>query len=48
MRAGQSKLMPLKFYIDPALPDSINTITLSYSLYDITESVPAPALAQRK
>lgn len=48
LRAGQSKLMPLKFYIDPALPDSINTITLSYSLYDITESVPAPALAQRK
>ncbi|BDA15192.1 cytochrome c oxidase assembly protein [Aeromonas caviae] len=48
LRAGQSKLMPLKFYIDPALPDSINTITLSYSLYDITASVPAPALAQRK
>ena len=40
--------MPLKFYIDPALPDSINTITLSYSLYDITASVPVPALAQRK
>ncbi|MGY3858142.1 cytochrome c oxidase assembly protein [Aeromonas intestinalis] len=47
LKAGESKLMPLKFYIDPALPDDINTITLSYSLYDITESKPAPAIAQR-
>lgn len=48
LQPGQSKLMPLKFYIDPALPDDINTITLSYSLYDITQSAPVPALAQRK
>lgn len=48
LKAGESKLMPLKFYIDPALPEDINTITLSYSLYDITQSKPAPALAQRK
>lgn len=48
LKAGENKLMPLKFYVDPALPDDINTITLSYSLYDITESKPATALAQRK
>lgn len=48
LRAGESKLMPLKFYVDPALPSDINTITLSYSLYDITQSKPADALAQRK
>ncbi|MNE60651.1 Cytochrome c oxidase assembly protein CtaG [compost metagenome] len=48
LKAGESKLMPLKFYIDPDLPDDINTITLSYSLYDITQSKPTPALAQRK
>lgn len=48
LQPGQSKLMPLKFYIDPALPDDINTITLSYSLYDITQAAPVPALAQRK
>ena len=48
LQAGESKLMPLKFYIDPALPDDINTITLSYSLYDITQPKPTPALAQRK
>lgn len=40
--------MPLKFYVDPDLPDNINTITLSYSLYEITQSTPAPTLAQRK
>ena len=48
LKAGESKLMPLKFYIDPDLPDDINTITLSYSLYDVTQSKPTPALAQRK
>ena len=48
LQPEQSKLMPLKFYIDPALPDDINTITLSYSLYDITQSAPVPALVQRK
>jgi cytochrome c oxidase assembly protein subunit 11 len=48
LQAGESKSMPLKFYIDPTLPEDINTITLSYSLYDITQSKPAPALAQRK
>ena len=48
LRAGESKLMPLKFYIDPALPEEFHTITLSYSLYDISQSKPAAALAQRK
>ncbi len=48
LRAGESKLMPLKFYVDPDLPDNINTITLSYSLCEITQSTPAPTLAQRK
>lgn len=28
---------PLIFFIDPELPESINTLTLSYTLYDITE-----------
>ncbi|MGE6170342.1 cytochrome c oxidase assembly protein [Aeromonas media] len=48
LQAGESKLMPLKFYVAPDLPDNINTITLSYSLYEITQSTPAPTLAQRK
>ncbi|MGF1721876.1 cytochrome c oxidase assembly protein [Vibrio kyushuensis] len=30
--------MPLIFYIEPEIPDSIHTLTLSYSLYNITEA----------
>ncbi|WP_199610627.1 cytochrome c oxidase assembly protein [Flocculibacter collagenilyticus] len=37
--AGDETLMPLKFYIDADIPDSIHTITLSYTLYDITDSL---------
>ncbi|WP_076589639.1 cytochrome c oxidase assembly protein [Vibrio ostreicida] len=29
--------MPLIFYIEPDIPDSIHTLTLSYTLYDITQ-----------
>ncbi|MFB9216489.1 cytochrome c oxidase assembly protein [Vibrio sinaloensis] len=34
---GQAK-MPLIFYIEPDIPQSIHTLTLSYTLYDITQS----------
>ena len=36
LAAGQTAALPLSFYIDPELPDDINTLTLSYSLFDIT------------
>ena len=36
LAAGQSRDMPLKFYVDPALPKDIHTITLSYTLFDVT------------
>ena len=28
--------MPLFFFIDPALPDDISKLTLSYTLFDVT------------
>lgn len=31
----EHKTMPLLFYIDPALPKDIQTLTLSYSLYQV-------------
>ncbi len=31
----EKKSMPLLFYIDPALPKDIQTLTLSYSLYQV-------------
>lgn len=30
--------LPLIFFVDPALPESIQTLTLSYTLFDITAS----------
>ena len=37
LKAFEGKDMGLVFYVDPELPDSINTLTLSYSLFDISE-----------
>lgn len=38
--AGKAQAeMPLIFYIEPDIPDSIHTLTLSYTLYDITQKV---------
>ncbi|GAB2643301.1 cytochrome c oxidase assembly protein [Vibrio panuliri] len=34
--------MPLIFYIERDIPDSIHTLTLSYTLYDITDTVSEP------
>jgi cytochrome c oxidase assembly protein subunit 11 len=33
LAAGESRDMPVRFIVDPALPDDINTITLSYTFY---------------
>jgi cytochrome c oxidase assembly protein subunit 11 len=38
LEAGADTEMPLVFVVDPDLPKHISTITLSYSLYDLTES----------
>ena len=39
LKAGAETLMPLTFYIDADLPEDINTLTLSYTMYDVTASV---------
>ena len=31
--------MGLQFYVDPDLPEDISTLTLSYTLYDITAKI---------
>ena len=36
---GESMDMPLRFIIDKDLPEDIKTITLSYTLFDITEQI---------
>lgn len=37
LAAGETKEMALRFMIDPELPETIDTLTLSYTLFDITQ-----------
>lgn len=39
LKAHEDVEMGLQFYVDRELPDDVSTITLSYTLYDITGSV---------
>lgn len=39
LEAKQQAELPLIFYVEHELPESIHTLTLSYTLYDISESV---------
>jgi cytochrome c oxidase assembly protein subunit 11 len=38
LAAGESAELPVVFIVDRDLPRSVNTITLSYTLFDVTES----------
>lgn len=33
LQAGETRDMPLRFIVDPALPPEVTTITLSYTFY---------------
>ncbi|WP_111655940.1 cytochrome c oxidase assembly protein [Isoalcanivorax indicus] len=48
LQANAEEVMPMIFYLDPAIPRSVNTITLSYTLYDITERASAGEVAARQ
>jgi len=37
LEAGETADMPLRFFVDPALPANIGQVTLSYTLFDVTE-----------
>lgn len=39
LKSSEDVEMGLQFYVDVELPDDVSTITLSYTLYDITDSV---------
>lgn len=36
LNAGEESLMPMRFYVDPALPEDISFFTVQYTLYDVT------------
>ena len=45
LASGESKQMPVRFVIDPALPESVEILTLSYTFFAAPESVvQTPAL----
>jgi len=55
LAAGETRLMPVQFVIDPALPASLNTLTLSYTFFEVpgadvkkSSSAATPAVAAGK
>ncbi|MCG6964899.1 MAG: cytochrome c oxidase assembly protein [Chromatiaceae bacterium] len=39
LAAGESKDMPLRFIVDPKLPRDVRTLTLAYTIFDVTQQV---------
>lgn len=39
LKAGQAANMPMVFFIDPTIPREIEQLTLSYTLFDITDEI---------
>jgi cytochrome c oxidase assembly protein subunit 11 len=39
LKPGQQAVLPMKFYVDPQIPDDINYFTVQYTMYDVTSSV---------
>lgn len=35
--SGETQAMPMRFMIDPALPSDVNTVTLSYTFFDVPQ-----------
>lgn len=38
-KADETREMPVVFFVDPDLPEYINTVTLSYTFFDVTDKV---------
>lgn len=45
---GEEKQMPMVFVIDPALPKDVDTVTLSYTFFDVTEHARAGGTVEPK
>ncbi len=40
LKAGEQAELPLRFFVDQSIPKQVKTITLSYTLFDITDNNP--------
>jgi cytochrome c oxidase assembly protein subunit 11 len=47
LKAGESKEMPLRFYVSPDIPADVNTVTLSYAFYNGAPAANQAALDQQ-
>lgn len=43
VEAKQEKIMPLRFVVDPALPRTVSTVTLSYTFFEVPDDAVANA-----
>ena len=46
LKPGESKQWPVVFVVDPRLPKDVNTITLSYTFFEVGGKTPAAPTAQ--
>ena len=37
LKPGETKIMPLRFFVDPAIPKEVSEMTLSYSFFEATK-----------
>lgn len=44
LEAGATARMPMKFYVDPQLPEDIRFFTVQYTLYDVTAAAQEVAM----
>ncbi|OQW93824.1 MAG: cytochrome c oxidase assembly protein [Beggiatoa sp. IS2] len=43
LKAGETKEMPVRFIIDPRLPENISTVTLSYTFFESLQNKKSPS-----
>jgi cytochrome c oxidase assembly protein subunit 11 len=47
LAAGEETLMPMRFYVDPQLPDDITYFTVQYTLYNVTSDAQEVVMNQK-
>jgi len=45
LAAGEARDMPLRFVVDPALPEDVRTVSLSYTFFQVPDETPAKSVS---